>query len=84
MNVEELSDLLRRDGYARRWYSFDREYPPFDGYVLEKVGERWTVFYCERGDARDIANFESEADACEYFFQEMQRVYGSTLQRTPH
>jgi hypothetical protein len=84
VNTIELAHLLKQEGFDRRWYSFDRENPPLEGYILEKIGERWIVFYFERGDIRDIANFENESDACEFFYQRMQEGFGSTLGRAKH
>ena len=84
MNAVELANLLKCDGYDHRWYSFDRENPPLEGYILEKVVERWIVFYFERGDMRDIASFENESDACEYFYQRMKEGFASTLGRVRH
>jgi hypothetical protein len=84
MNATELADRLKREGYDRRWYSFAREAPPLEGFILEKVRERWTVFYFERGETRDIANFESEYDACEFFYKRMYDDFGSALSRRRH
>jgi hypothetical protein len=84
MNMLELRHRLERDGYDQRWYSFDREAPPLEGFILEKVGERWIVFYTERGEIRDIANFENEFDACDYFYEKMQKAFGSTVGRAKH
>jgi hypothetical protein len=84
MNKIELEDLLKCEGYDRRWYSFDREIPPVEGFILEKIGLRWTVLFFERGDTRDVANFESEFDACEFFYKRMQQEFGSTLGRVRH
>jgi hypothetical protein len=84
MNMLELTQRLKQEGYDQRWYSFDRDAPPLEGYILEKIGERWTVFYTERGGIRDIANFESEYHACDYFYERMQKAYASVLGRTKH
>ena len=84
MNLNELTDVLTRDGYHRNWYSFDLSMPPSAGFILEKVGNRWIVFYIERGQSRDIANFEYESDACAYFLQTMRAEYGSLLGKTTH
>ena len=84
MNAAELKDLLESEGYAHRWYSFDRGEPPIDGYILEKVAERWTVFYFERGESRNIASFESESDASEFFYHRMREDFGSTVDRVKH
>jgi len=76
MKTIELADLLKREGYDHRWYSFDRAAPPIEGYILESVHGRWIIFYFERGETRDIANFELESDACDYLYRRMQQVYG--------
>ena len=79
MNLSELRDALERDGYDRRWYSFDPFSHPLEGYTLEHNARRWTMFYTERGETRDIASFESEFDACKFFYERMREGYASAL-----
>jgi hypothetical protein len=84
MNVTELAERLKRESYNQFWYSFDRDVPPLEGYILELVDARWTVFYFERGATRDLANFESEIDACDFLYQRMKEAFGSAAGRARH
>ena len=84
MKTAELEEILVREGYDHHWYSFDRERPPIDGFILEKVEGRWTIYYFERGATREIARFESEFDACEFFYRRMHEDFGSAVGRAKH
>jgi hypothetical protein len=41
---------------------------PGDGecYVVERVGDIWSVYYADRGDRAFEQTFHTEADACRY------------------
>lgn len=40
-----------------------------DQYRLEKNGERWTVYYSERGKRLKQREFFYEEEACDYFLE---------------
>jgi hypothetical protein len=40
---------------------------------LEKQHRFWVVLYFERGETRQLASFESEFDACEWFYQRVSK-----------
>lgn len=84
MNIAELAQVLEREGYSPSWYSFDKNSPPVDGYILDKEDGRWRVFYFERGTTREIAAFESEAKACEFFYEKMKKGFSSALNGARH
>ena len=84
MNSIELKEILMAEGYNSKHFSFDRRSPPLEGYILEMTGPRWTVFYFERGSTRDIANFESEYDACDYLYEKIKEGYGSVVRPIAH
>jgi hypothetical protein len=81
MKVSELEKKLQNDGFDRRGYSFSRTSPPIEGYILEKVDDYWIVFSTDRGYFVQVANFISEVDACDYFYQKMHEEYGSTIRK---
>jgi hypothetical protein len=83
MGLAELRSQLENDGFDRHLYSFDRLSPPMEGYILEKLGDRWIIFYTERGLFRDIANFLYEGDACDFFLHTMRRAFCSPSNGTP-
>jgi len=74
MNRTQLIELIRRLNIDRRSYSFDRKEPPEEGYVLEHVGSRSVVYYFERGGVRNVADFESDFDACDFFYEQLRKM----------
>ena len=81
MLLQELKDRLVNEGYKRSWYSFGRHEPPLDGYILEQISSTWTVFYFERGRTRQIASFENESDACNWFYERVREEFASVVNR---
>jgi hypothetical protein len=82
MNTFELAQQLNSEGFGPSYYSLSRQKPPLEGFVLEKVGDRWIVFFFERGAFREIASFESETDACDYFYEKMHAEFKSVGPKT--
>jgi hypothetical protein len=80
MLLQELKDRLHREGYDHRWFSFSSSDLPVEGYILEKQNPFWVVLYFERGETRQLASFESEFDACEWFYQRVS----NSVQKRPH
>ena len=77
---QELNDRLKAEGFDRlKCYSFSKEHPPIEGYILESAGTGWNVLYFERGETRKIAWFYVESFACDWLYELLQREYGSVL-----
>jgi len=73
MLMQELKERLSRERYDRRWFSFSSSDLPLEGYILEKQNPFWAVLYFERGETRQLASFESESDACEWFYARISK-----------
>lgn len=76
MNRFELREALDAAGVARHDYSLQDVPPNFvsdSTFVLRQRGDRWVVFFSERGLERDPKQFASEDEACEYLLAELTR-----------
>lgn len=78
MSIAELKTKLKGAGIFQHAYSLFG-----DGlgecYVLTTEGQRWLVYYSERGQRQGIRSFESESDACQHFLEKL--VSDPTTQR---
>jgi hypothetical protein len=64
--------MLDKLGILNSIYSINGE-RDFDRIILE-WGLKWRIYYIdERGGENEIAKFETEEDACEYFFNMMKK-----------
>jgi hypothetical protein len=70
MNRHQLKKRLKQEGIPSRAYSFESD---GDGekYRLAQEGERWHVYYAERGEKNTMGWFDTEADACEFFLKKI-------------
>jgi hypothetical protein len=85
MLLQELKDRLRAEKFdALDCYSFSRQNPPLEGYILEQVGSDWVIFYFERGEARQIASFYTSSYACKWFYEKLCEDYSSVPSRKPN
>ena len=72
MNLTELQSALEAVGVSDRAYSFTS-----DGYgdvyriapVHDMHGDRWEVYYSERGNKNRLLVFRSESEACDEFLR---------------
>ena len=76
MKINELKNRMlelkkykfpRLDHQVYVQYPFDSKYLD-DGLYITQKEDYWEVFFCERGSKYVIGKFETEDDACEYFF----------------
>jgi hypothetical protein len=63
MNRSQLQQTLSSMGIRADAYSLDGGHPS-EAYVLAHDGRRWRVYYSERGQESDLAEFDDEAVAC--------------------
>ena len=72
MNVQELKSELDRLGIPEKEYSlFGNNLP--ETFVLDHQS-KWLIYSIdERGGKGRIFSFETENDACKYFYQEMKK-----------
>ena len=66
MIVKELLVQLENHGIRRDSYSLDGGLPS-ELYCLNHQGERWEVYYSERGQKTGLQVFVSEEEACRVF-----------------
>jgi hypothetical protein len=70
MNAEECRKLLMQEGCNPHIYSVGSSGSADDAFCLEKVGNKWVVFYTERGKhSNPIYSSESESEASQYFYE---------------
>jgi hypothetical protein len=69
MNMQELSDYLRRECYQPGFYHVGSDWESCgDTFCIDRVGDRFEVFYVERGQrGAAIRSCDTEAAACEAF-----------------
>ncbi len=69
MNKNQLKERLEKSGVNPVAYSLDGGLPD-ERYVLsQEPGGQWGVYYSERGEKTGLRIFDSESNACSYFFE---------------
>ncbi len=69
MDRLELRKLLDKEGVKPRFYSLYGESRDWDRFVLDQSRNRWVTYYLEKdGEKIDFNVFETEDEACQYFF----------------
>ncbi len=75
MNRCELQKKLDAIGVPRNYYclkGFDVPYCFLEGYVLDNTSNQWESYLMnERGTRTDFKTFDSEDNACDYFFSKV-------------
>ena len=72
MTVDELKNKLDEIGVSQDLYSIMVGGLPNEKLCIVK-DEMWQVYYSERGKRIGEKVFETEEEACEYFFGKMER-----------
>lgn len=72
MKVNELKSKLDEIGVSRDLYSIMVGGLPNERLCIVK-DEMWQVYYSERGNKVGQKVFETEEEACEYFYRKMKR-----------
>jgi len=69
MNSNELKSVLEKEKINSQAYSiFGVKGPPEDEqYVLDKEGQKWVIYYSQKGERINQKSFEVEDEACRYF-----------------
>ena len=66
MLIEEAKDVLNKNNIREDVYVINGDLSD-ESLCLLSSGEKWNVFYYEKGEQINKQIFESESDACEYF-----------------
>jgi len=72
MNRQELREALCKEGIRQDAYDLDGRHLS-ETYTLGEAYGRWFVYYSEHGLETGRREFNSEAEACEYFLQELKK-----------
>jgi hypothetical protein len=68
MKKDELHQLLLASNAPTDLYSLNGGLPN-ESFCLNKEDDVWEVYYSERGVKSQLKRFESEEEACEYFYK---------------
>lgn len=68
MNKKKLQRELNSKKISLDMYSLDGGLPN-EAYCLNKVGNKWEVYYSERGLKTNLKTFDSEEKACDYIYR---------------
>ena len=72
MTVKELQIALDKLGVPQSFYAINGHLSP-DTHMLNRVHAYWEYFYFdEKGHTRNYRKFESENDACRFFYQVLE------------
>ena len=73
MNISQLKTQLEEAGFRRDAYSLKGGLPN-EAYCLNKLSDKWEVYYSERGQKTNLKVFDSEDEACRYFYSILNRA----------
>lgn len=72
MTIIELESELEKLGVPSDLYSIMIGGLPNEKLCIVRE-DKWKVYYSERGSKNGLKIFETETEACEYFFSKMKR-----------
>lgn len=72
MTRQELQTALLKDGIREDVFSLFGGHPT-ERYVLSQDGQKWSVYYSERGNEVGKRVFDSEDAACRYLYEKLIR-----------
>ena len=73
MKIQELKIMLEKEMICKNLYSFFGD-DLGDRLVLSKDIQNWIVYYTEKGERYDAKLFNTEEQACDYFFNEILKT----------
>lgn len=75
MTIKELRILLISLGVPDFYYNISGRGMQDERTCLIKEGDKWNVFFSERGGRTNLAQYESESEACEDAFARIMRDF---------
>ena len=73
MNKNDLRKMLTDSNIPKDTYSLDGGLLN-EAYCLNQNGDRWEVYYSERAQKTGLKIFETESEACEYFYNSLVQM----------
>ncbi len=74
MKIQELEKKLIEMNIATNAYSLKGGLPN-EAFCIGKEDVKWEVYYSERGSKANRNEFESEDEACEFFYEWMKKTF---------
>ena len=71
MTRENLEKKLKKAGSPNYLYNLDGRGRKDERLCLEKIEDKWTVYYSERGVKTTNEIFKSEKEACQYIYNQL-------------
>ncbi|QHI73454.1 hypothetical protein [Aminipila terrae] len=74
MTVNELRVIISKNNkIPSDCYSLDGGLPN-EAFCIAHLSGKWEVYYSERGKKSNLKTFEMESEACEYFYERLQKM----------
>jgi hypothetical protein len=70
---EQVKQILIHNHVPEDSYSLEGGFLP-ERYCLSEVGYKWEVYYSERGLKSGLRQFDTEAEACDYFLIQLRKA----------
>ena len=71
MDKKEFIKIMKKMHVPIAWYNIEAKGRDDERFCLVKDGEKWNVYYSERGCKTTNKYFDSESDALEYMCKEL-------------
>lgn len=76
MTKRELEKKLNVSNIDKLAYDLNGGLPN-EAYCIEKIGEKWVTYYSERGQRTSLKKFETEQEACQYFWDWLRNDFNT-------
>lgn len=74
MNISDLQTRLLKSNVPADAYSLTGGLPN-EAYCIEQGTDgKWDTYYCERGQRTSLRTFDTETEACDYFFNCVKKL----------
>lgn len=73
MDIEELKKFLISKNVSSDLYSLDGGLPN-ESYCIEKINDKWHLYYSERGIKSTISFYDNEDDVVCGFLKEIKKI----------
>ena len=68
MNLKQLEKLIKKSDFPQSHYSLNGGLPS-EAFCIEKLTDKWHVYYSERGGKSTLGTFAKEKDAVACFLE---------------
>lgn len=73
MKKNDLRSILINNNIPKDTYSLEGGLPN-EAYCLNLAGDKWEVYYSERGQKSGLKLFKTEDEACDYFYKSLVQM----------